>query len=97
MPRLRRWTLGSPFCTPVASGARHRFRTYATNLAHILLVGGAEEFQAVNARVRAFLFALGRLCFDERHGPPLELVFVAFGEVARTVEVFGRAVDSAQA
>ena len=33
------------------------------------------------------------LGFHERHGPPLELVFVPRGEVARGVEVFGRAVD----
>src|ERR1035441_7088848 len=29
----------------------------------------------------------------ERHGPSLELVFVPRGEVARGIEVFGRAVD----
>ena len=53
----------------------------------------AEEFQAVNAAVRALLLALEGLGFHQRHGPPLELVFVPRGEVARGVQVFGRAVD----
>jgi hypothetical protein len=52
-----------------------------------------EEFQAVNAAVRALFLALEAMGFHERHGPPLELVFVPRGEVARGVEVFGRAVD----
>ena len=62
-------------------------------LTTILRVHVVKEFQAVNAAVRALLLALEGLGFHERHGPPLELVFVPRGEVARGVEVFGRAVD----
>ena len=36
---------------------------------------------------------LKRLRIDQRDGPPLELILVADGEVARAVEVFGRAVN----
>ena len=40
-----------------------------------------------------FFFALEGLRLDERHGPPLELIFVARGEVAGAFEILGRAVD----
>ena len=52
-------------------------------LAHVLLVEVAEEFQAMKPRVRALLLALEGLRFHERDRPPLELNLAAPGEVAR--------------
>ena len=63
------------------------------DLADFLLVEVAEKLEAINAAVRAFLFALEWLRLDERDGPPLELILVARGEVAGAFEILGRAVD----
>jgi hypothetical protein len=66
------------------------FYTYY-DLTSLLAVNIAEEFQAVDAAIRALLSALEGLGVDERNRPPLELVFVPGGEVARCVEVAWRA------
>lgn len=52
----------------------------------------AEELDPVNARVRALLPSLKRLRVHKRHGPPLELVLVAPGKVARASQIPRRAL-----
>ena len=56
------------------------------------LGAGAEVDQAVYAAVRALLLAAIGLGVNQGHGPPLELVLVAPGEVAGAVQVLGGAV-----
>jgi hypothetical protein len=53
----------------------------------------AEIDQAVDPAVGALLFSAERLRLNERHGPPLELILVAVGEVARAVDVLRRAMN----
>lgn len=52
-----------------------------------------EEFQPVDTSVSAFLLTLKRLGIDKGNCPPLELVLVAFGQIAGRVDVFWGAVN----
>jgi hypothetical protein len=48
---------------------------------------------AVNAAVRALLFAAIGHGIDERHGPPLELIFVLRCQCPRALKVFRGAMN----
>jgi hypothetical protein len=64
-----------------------------TTILPISLSVCGEVNQPIDAGVRALLLALVWLCVDQRAGPPLELVFIAFGEIARAVEILRRPVN----
>src|SRR5450432_2004242 len=53
----------------------------------------AKELHSIDAGIRALLLSLKWLRFYERDRPPLELILIAQREIARSIQVFWRAVD----